>query len=294
MSVIIPNLNNAARLELCLKGLMQQSYPQEKTEIIVVDNGSTDGSQALCQKYTVRLLVHAERESPYWCRNAGIRSARGSIVALLDSNCAPIAEWLESGVAALGQGVGDIITGPVRFQFSKNRSLAERIDYLYSVINEADIPGAGGLPATHLFIRRELFEQIGYFIPHIRSLGDIEWTQRAKKRGYRFGFAAQATVDYPAKPFPKAVKKMVRLGGGQKELWVSAGQSPYHPRWIGKILKQLLPASPAFFRDMQARNREEKMHIPAIALYLGLVVIKWCYAWGMSWKSVNLPPDDNA
>ena len=289
VSVIIPNFNNEIRLQLCLQALMEQSYPRHLTEIIVIDNGSEDNSVIITQKFPVKLLVEKAFQSPYWCRNAGIKASTGEIIVLLDSNCVPVATWLKEGVKCFQALQSGILMGPVHFIFSSAWTIAERLDYLYSVYTPEDIRNSSGLPGGHLFIARQIFDQIGYFIPHIRSRGDMEWTQRAKKHGYSFDFCPNAIVNYPAKTLNKAMKKMVRLGGGKKELWIFEGRSKYHPLWILQILKNFLPPSPAFYREMAQRNRDEQTQIPPISLYLGLYLIKLCYAWGMLFKKLPRP-----
>jgi glycosyltransferase involved in cell wall biosynthesis len=285
VSIIIPNLNNQERLALCLEAIDQQTYPSEAVEIIVVDNGSTDRSVEVCKNFPVRVLVERTHKSPYLCRNAGMATARGEIIALLDSNCIPVSDWLEQGLAELQQSKAAIVTGPIRYTFSNRKTIAERIDYLYSYISADDLPQLTALSAGHLFFRKSLLGEIGYFLPRIRSLGDIEWTHRAYKKGFSFGFAEGALVHYPAKRLRAAVRKMVRLGGGRKALWLAEGKSLYSLVWIRQIGKNLLPPSPAFFREMQDRNQKEGMEVPAVALFCGLWLVKGCRAWGMVFRS---------
>lgn len=290
VSIIIPNLNNSQRLDQCLDAVFRQSYQAGPVEVIVVDNGSTDQSVAVCKKHPVRLLIRDQYRSPYWCRNEGIKIAKGTFIVLMDSNCVPDTDWLNNGLRTLLQPGHDIVTGPVQFQFSAEATLPEKIDYLYSVIKEDDIPKLKGLPATHLFVRKALFEAIGYFIPNVRSLGDIEWTGRAYQEGYRFAYANGAIVAYPAKQWADAVRKMIRLGGGKKELWMARGRSFRHSAWIWQIIKNLLPPSPAFYREMFRRKERESVPLTAPQLYLGLWMIKVLRAWGMLTKRVSLPP----
>lgn len=289
VSIIIPNFNNADRLQLCLEAIMRQTFPFSLMEIIVVDNGSSDHSTEISKKYPVQVFTRAEYQSPYWCRNAGIRAAKGKILILLDSNCVPVDNWLQEGIDCMQHSTASIFIGPVRFNFTEKFTLSERIDYLYSVVTPEDVRDAEGLPGGHLFIRKVVFEKIGYFIPNYRSLGDLEWTQRAKKAGYSFGFCKNAIVDYPSKSGIQAFKKMIRLGGGKKELWTFKGKSLLHPFWILQILKNLLPPSPNFYREMAQRNQDEQTQIPPAALFIGLYLIKLCYAWGMLFKKLPRP-----
>src|SRR4051794_2667993 len=83
----------------CLEAVAAQDYPQEVTEVIVVDNGSTDDTRAVVAAYGVTLLIESEIRTSYAARNRGIRHARGEFVAFLDSDCVAAPEWLSQLVS---------------------------------------------------------------------------------------------------------------------------------------------------------------------------------------------------
>ena len=266
-SVIIPHKDNLERLSRCLEALEVQSFPAGAFEIIVVDNGSSGNVREVLRPHRVRLLEEALIPSPYLCRNRGIREACGGYLVLLDSNCIPCREWLRAGIEMLETGRRDIVTGPVRFEFSPENTVFERLDYLYSVLREEDLPFRTALPATHLFIRREVFEEIGLFIPNIRSLGDIEWTDRAWRRGFRFHWAGEACVSYPSKDLRAFFRKMLRLGRGSKELWLSKGRVLQDPQWIWQVPKSFLPPNPVLVGSLRRLDRREKTGIGIFRLF---------------------------
>src|SRR5262245_5241730 len=102
VSVIIPVYNDIARLAVCLDALAQQSYPADRLEIIVVDNGSTPPvAQALAQQYPRVTFAHEPTPGSYAARNRGIQLATGTVIAFTDSDCIPSPDWIESGAAAL-------------------------------------------------------------------------------------------------------------------------------------------------------------------------------------------------
>ena len=94
-SIVIPSRNRRKVLERTLKFLFHQDYPQDQYEIIVVDDGSTDGTYAMvrAQASPCRLvcLRHEERKGPAVARNRGIREARGEVVIFIDDDifCPP-------------------------------------------------------------------------------------------------------------------------------------------------------------------------------------------------------------
>lgn len=102
LSVIIPNWNGAAHLPTCLEALRRQTYPHR--EILVVDNGSTDGSLSLLARYPeVRVLALGRNRGFAGAVNAGIRAARGEILVLLNNDTEAAPTWLEALAAAFAR-----------------------------------------------------------------------------------------------------------------------------------------------------------------------------------------------
>ncbi len=93
LSVVIPALNSASTIGLTLSSVFSSSFPRELFEVLVVDNGSSDGTVEVAQRFPVRVERCAERGiGPP--RNVGIKMARGSIVCLTDSDCVVEEDWL--------------------------------------------------------------------------------------------------------------------------------------------------------------------------------------------------------
>jgi GT2 family glycosyltransferase len=100
VSVIIPNWNGAHHLSTCLDSLRAQTYL--RVEVIVADNGSTDGSLALLARDypAVHVLALGENRGFTGACNAGMRAARGEFVALLNNDTEADPCWVEEIVAA--------------------------------------------------------------------------------------------------------------------------------------------------------------------------------------------------
>jgi glycosyltransferase involved in cell wall biosynthesis len=94
ISVIVPFYNSSAFLARCCEALVSQEYPRDRYEVLMVDNGSRDGSAEIVRSFEgIQLLSEPERGS-YAARNLGLRHARGKIVAFTDADCVPRADWL--------------------------------------------------------------------------------------------------------------------------------------------------------------------------------------------------------
>jgi GT2 family glycosyltransferase len=99
-SVIIPNWNGAVHLPTCLESLRRQTFAD--AEVIVVDNGSCDESLALLAAYPeVRTVALSANRGFAGGVNAGIREARGAVIALLNNDTEADPRWLEEMHAAL-------------------------------------------------------------------------------------------------------------------------------------------------------------------------------------------------
>lgn len=87
VSVIIPTYNNSHFIGFALESLFQQTYPEERIEIIVVDDGSTDNTCEFVKKYLDKIIyVYQENRGIAGARNKGISLARGEIITFLDSD----------------------------------------------------------------------------------------------------------------------------------------------------------------------------------------------------------------
>ncbi len=100
LSVVIPNWNGIRFLPTCLDSLSEQSYPD--LEVIIADNASTDGSQALIrQNYPNVLLVELPDNRGFTgACNAGMQAAQGEFVALLNNDTEVDPHWAEAVVRA--------------------------------------------------------------------------------------------------------------------------------------------------------------------------------------------------
>jgi len=93
VSVIVPSLNSEKTLKRCLTTLLEQRYPKEKYEIVLIDGGSIDETLKIAEKFPVT-IVHEPRRGRGNAYNRGIKEARGNIIAFLDSDAYALDSWL--------------------------------------------------------------------------------------------------------------------------------------------------------------------------------------------------------
>jgi glycosyltransferase involved in cell wall biosynthesis len=101
VSVVVPVHNGAGHLGACLHGLANQALPRERYEVIVVDDGSTDGTHAVAERFEGVQLIRQSRTRTAGARNAGWRAASARWIASIDSDCVPSRAWLTALLGAV-------------------------------------------------------------------------------------------------------------------------------------------------------------------------------------------------
>jgi len=159
ISVIIPCLNNEKSIEKCIISLIEQDYPSNLFEIILVDNGSSDNTISIIQQYPVILLKEIIR-NPYVARNLGALHAKGQILAFTDANCEIDKNWLSSINNIMNTDV-DVSQGP-GFLTNQN-SLLPKAEGNRLFMNENCFWG----DAKNLAIKKKVFYEVnGFFEYH--------------------------------------------------------------------------------------------------------------------------------
>jgi glycosyltransferase involved in cell wall biosynthesis len=123
VSVYIPAYNAADFLPRCLAGLLTQTHPPD--EILVIDDGSRDGTAEIARAYPqVTLIRHCRNLGLGAARNTALRAAKNELVASLDVDCIPDSKWLENLLVGIDDervaGVGG------RLVEGERKSLADR------------------------------------------------------------------------------------------------------------------------------------------------------------------------
>ncbi len=102
VSVVVPCYNSRMTIGECLAGLESQTFPPDQFEIIVADNGSTDGSSELIQVQFPRVrLLHVTQKGSGYARNAGIAIAKGQFILSTDGDCFAEPDWIAALVEAI-------------------------------------------------------------------------------------------------------------------------------------------------------------------------------------------------
>jgi GT2 family glycosyltransferase len=216
VSVVIPHYNDLDRLALCLAALDQQTFPRANYEIVVADNRSSCGLDAVAALVAGRArVVDAPDPGAGPARNVGVEAARGVAIAFTDCDCIPEPDWLANGVGAMARG--DLVGGKmvVLVRDEANVSGAEAFERVFAFNNERYVVEENFSVTANLFCKRDDFFKIGRFRVGVSE--DIEWCWRAHAAGFTIVYAGDAIVGHPAREtYADLLKKWRRMN---KELY---------------------------------------------------------------------------
>lgn len=273
VSVIVPVYNDAQRLAICLEALDNQTYPCDRYEVIVVDNGSTDQPIAVVEKFRQASIIYEATRGSYAARNRGIASAQGSVLAFTDSDCIPAPNWLEKGVYALLSTPNcGLVGGKIQicFQNPDMPNAVEVYDSIKHLQQQAYITETKFGATANLFTSKGILTTVGNFNPDLQSGGDQEWGQRVFAAGYKLVYAEDACIAHPARhSLSELYKKLVRVTKGKYNI----GIEPHLPLW--EFLKELATDLKPHFgtiaqecNDYKLRDYRKKLEFALVLLFV--------------------------
>lgn len=186
-TVIIPVLNGERFILEAVHSVLAQLG--EDDEVLVVDNGSTDGTRELLDRVDPRLkLLEATRPGPSAARNVGLRSARGELLAFLDHDDAwPAGRHFALRAMLLADASLDAVTGRVQVRVEPDGAISG-----YEALH-----GQFG-PSLHwsCLFRRRVIDRVGLFDESLRFSEDLDYYIRLVEAGMKIGYCDHDSVVY--------------------------------------------------------------------------------------------------
>ena len=165
ISVVVPFFDSVRHLAACVEALLTQ-HEAGTFEILLVDNGSKDGSTSVASRYPALTLLEERTPGAYAARNAGIRRARAPIIAFTDADCVADRHWLRSIRHGMQDEAIAILIG--RCLYPPNASPALRMLAAYEnvkarYVTERCAPAHHFAYANNMAVRASVFDEIGLF-----------------------------------------------------------------------------------------------------------------------------------
>ncbi|MFQ5859241.1 MAG: lysylphosphatidylglycerol synthase domain-containing protein [Anaerolineae bacterium] len=303
ISIVIPAHNAAHTIAAGLQALHNQTLPRHQYEIIVVDDGSTDGTAEVVEQSlqrqeltaaapntasptnpatvdgqrpvvspaepsTVARLIQQPHCGAAAARNAGAQAARGDVIVFLDADCVPAVDWLERLVSPMSMD-GVVGTGgrvETRQQGVLPRFIQLEYDERYDrVARHRCVDFISSATAAY---RRNGFQKIGGFDTTMLGAEDVDLSFRLAEAGHKLVFAPDAIV-YHTHP---------------QSLWAYIRRKFKYARWRATVYGR----HPGKVAGDSRTPQTQKLQIvvaPIIGLSLALSLVEVIMG-GLAWRAL--------
>jgi glycosyltransferase involved in cell wall biosynthesis len=223
MSVVIPVFNGERFLGEAIESVLAQG--RDSLELIVIDDGSTDGSAAVAERFPEVRMIRTENRGPAAARNTGVAESTGELITFLDADDLMKPDRLERQVAALEEdpsasfvlGRGEVVTEPG----------VEPVAWLKDEM--------AAYMQMSLLTTRAAFELVGPFDETLRLGDDTDWLLRAFEAGLRPALVPEPVIvrryhgeniSYDPRDMRAAQFQVLRRRAARRR---AAGNAPHEP-----------------------------------------------------------------
>jgi len=204
VSIVVPTYNRRVSLRRLIEALGRQTYPPAKFEVIVVDDGSTDGTVDFVRtwegaRFRLRILEQAHA-GPAAARNAGVEAATGTLILFLDDDVVPIESLIREHVETHASVPDAVVIGPMSPPGTWPRPVwvrweEEKLQSQYGAM----LAGRWTCTARQFYtgnasLARQRFLEAGGFDTTFQRAEDVELGYRLHDAGALFVFNARADV----------------------------------------------------------------------------------------------------
>jgi cellulose synthase/poly-beta-1,6-N-acetylglucosamine synthase-like glycosyltransferase len=264
VSVIIPHYNDLDALSVCITSLQRQTWPAESMEIIVADNNSACGIEAVMAAAPRCRVVPAPIQGAGPARNAGAAAARGEILAFIDSDCDPQPDWVANGARALTNydfAGGRVMTAA---RDPRRPTPVEAWEVVFGFDFERYILVEGYTGSGNMWVWRKVFDAVGGFRAGVAE--DMDWSFRARAAGFRLGYEPGAVVSHLARSdWPELLRRWRRV---LAEHYLLTREKPFGTLrwavWTGGMPLSIVPHSVKVLRSERLLSSRDKVSAMAV------------------------------
>ena len=195
VSIIIPCQNEEKYIGKCLDSIINQDFPKENLEVLVIDGMSEDKTKEIIEKYAnqysfIKLLENSKKFTPFGL-NIGVKEAKGEIILRMDAHASYEKDYISKCVKYLNEFNADNVGGILKTLPAENTISAEAIalslSHPFGVGTSYFRLGAKEPREVDTVFggcyKREVFEKIGLFNENLKRSQDIEFNLRLKRAG---------------------------------------------------------------------------------------------------------------
>jgi len=229
ISIIIPCRNEEKYIEKCLDSILNQDYPKERMEVLVVDGMSEDKTREIISKLKtqnsklkIRVIDNPKKFTPF-AFNIGIREAKGEIIMLAGAHATYEKDYVSKCVKYLKEYNADCVGGVLKTIPAENtligKAIAISLSHPFGVGTSLFRIGAKEPKEVDTVFggcyKREVFEKIGLFNENLLRSQDMEFNLRLKKAGGKILLFPDIVAYY----YPQSNFKNFFLHNFQDGIW---------------------------------------------------------------------------
>ncbi len=238
ISVVVCSYNGSRTIRDCMEALQRLEYPHY--EVIVVNDGSTDNTEAIAREYPCR-VISTTNQGLSNARNTGMHAASGEIIAYTDDDAYPDPHWL-TYLAHMFLTTSHAAIGGPNLPPKNDGWLAECIAHgpggpIHVLLDDQL---AEHIPGCNMAFRKHCLVAMGGFDPQYRTAGDdVDICWRLQEKGWTIGFHAAAQVWHHRRNSLHAYWKQQRGYGRAEALleqkWPKKYNAAGHVSWKGRL-----------------------------------------------------------
>lgn len=194
VSVVLPTYNRKEALKECLDSLFNQTYPSKQYEVIIANDGSTDGTEELLRTYAIKNPnLRYFTQSNKGCssaRNLGTKKSRGQILCFTDDDCIADKNWIKNlvekysadDVGGVGGRIIEYSREKIIERYIKKRKLLDQEKFFSPCVT------------ANTSYRKNAIEKVGYLDESFAICGDVDLGIRVRLQGFKFEYAPEAII----------------------------------------------------------------------------------------------------
>ncbi len=207
VSVIIPCRNEKNFIAKCLDSIIEQDYPKDKLEVLVIDGMSEDGTREIIKDYSqkyplIKILDNSKKFTPF-ALNIGIKEAKGEVIVRMDAHAGYEKDYISKCALHLIESGADNVGGSIKTLPAKDtleaRAVAYSLSSPFGAASDFRVGSKEPKEVDTVFggcFKKEIFQRVGLFNENLRRSQDMEFNLRIKKAAGRILLFPDIIVSY--------------------------------------------------------------------------------------------------
>ena len=235
VSIVVPMYNEEKIVGECIKALLNQSYPSDRYEVIVVSDGCNDNSEEVIRNFITSenkldiKLLRQQNQGAAAARNFGAKSSRGTIVLFIDADCIADYRWIEEMIKPFSKNNVVGVQGAYKTKQKEIVAKLAQIEFeerFKKLQQTENVDFVGSFSAAY---KREVFEKFKGFNTKFVMNEDVDLAYRISSDGYKLYFNLDAVVYHL---HPESLLKYIRV-----KFWRGFWRTILYRRFRGKAIK---------------------------------------------------------